>query len=143
MLQRLLLAVWVGAMCASGLLAAPVLFSMLDDRALAGSVAGRLFAETAWLGLASGVLLLALHWWRFARAGWRFWSLCLMLVLVAGGQFVLAPQIAALRTAGLVDTPQFGQLHALSGVLFLVTLGIGLALVAAGPGDWTQSSASR
>jgi hypothetical protein len=143
MLQRLLLAVWVGSLFASGLLAAPVLFRVLEDRALAGTVAGALFAVTAWLGLACGVVLLVVNWLQARRTGWRFWCLVSMLALTATGQFVLAPMIAQLRTAGLVDSARFGQLHGIAGVLYLVTMLTGLVLVAAGPVRRDQSVLSR
>jgi Domain of unknown function (DUF4149) len=142
-LQRLLLTVWVGSLCASGLLAAPVLFRVLQDRALAGTVAGELFAVTAWLGLACGSVLLALEWAQLRKIRWRFWCLLLMLALTATGQFVLTPMIVELRTAGLVDTVQFGQLHGISSLLYLVTLLTGLLLVAAGPVSRGQSDFSR
>lgn len=142
-LQRLLLSIWIGALCASGLIAAPILFRVLEDRALAGTVAGELFAVTAWLGLACAVVLLALDWLRMRNTGWRFWCLLLMLALVATGQFFLTPMIAELRAAGLAGTPRFGQLHGIAGVLYLVTLLTGMVLVAAGPGGQDQASNSR
>jgi hypothetical protein len=141
--QRLALTLWVGTLCASGLLAAPILFQVLPDRALAGTVAGALFAATAWLGLGCGMLLLVLHWMRVRWADWRFWCLVLMLALVAVGHFLLAPMIAQLRVAGQVDTARFGQLHGLAGVLYLVTVLAGLVLVAAGPAGRDQSGRAR
>jgi hypothetical protein len=142
-LQRLLLAVWTGALCASGLMAAPILFHVLPDRSLAGTVAGELFAVTAWLGLVCGPLLLVLNWLQVRRADWRFWCLVLMLALVWVGHFLLAPLIAQLRVAGLVDSARFGQLHGLAGVLYLVTVLAGLVLVGAGPAGRDHSCRSR
>lgn len=138
-LQRLLMTVWIGTLCASGLLAAPILFHVLPDRALAGTVAGELFAVTAWLGLVCGPLLLVLHWRQVRRADWRFWCLVLMLALVGVGHFLLAPMIAQLRVEGLVDTARFGQVHGLAGVLYLVTVLAGLVLAGAGPAGRDQS----
>lgn len=142
-LQRLLLSVWVGTLCASGLLAAPVLFRVLDDRALAGTVAGELFTVTAWLGLTCGVALLVVDWLQVRKTGWRTWCLLLMLVLVAVGQFVLTPLIGELRADGMANSARFGQLHGTASVLYLLTLLLGLVLVAAGPAGRDQSAFSR
>ena len=130
--ERILLTLWVGSLWAVGLMVTPVLFARLDDRAVAGSVAGNLFMLTALLGLVCGSVLLIAHIARTGRYDWRAWVLTTMLLLVAAGQFVLAPMIGALRDQGLVDGGQFASLHGLASVLFLVTSGLGLLLVAAG-----------
>jgi len=142
-LERILLTVWVGSLWVTGFMVAPVLFASLEDRALAGTLAGALFGLTAWLGLGCGVALLILSRLRAGRGGWRLWVTIVMLVLVAAGHFGLAPMIAELRAAGLVDTPRFGRLHGLASLLFLVNALLGLGLVAAGPGGGDQSAVSR
>ncbi|MGB5473694.1 MAG: DUF4149 domain-containing protein, partial [Gammaproteobacteria bacterium] len=53
-LERVLLTLWVGSLWVTGFMVAPVLFARLDDRALAGTLAGELFGLVAWLGLACG-----------------------------------------------------------------------------------------
>lgn len=139
-LERILLTAWVGSLWVTGFMVAPVLFASLDDRALAGTLAGTLFGLTAWLGLGCGVLLLLIERLRGRPSGWRTWTLLGMLVLVAAGQFGLTPVIAELREAGLAGTPRFGQLHGVASLLFLASALAGLALVAAGP---AQSEDSR
>ena len=49
---------WVGGLWAIGYIAAPVLFSSLGDRQLAGMVAGKLFSLIGWIGLGSAAYLL-------------------------------------------------------------------------------------
>jgi hypothetical protein len=142
-LERVLLTLWAGSLWVTGFMVAPVLFASLDDRALAGSIAGELFGLTAWLGLGCGLALLVAAYVRGGRGGWRLWVMVIMLLLVAAGQFVLAPMIADLRAAGQSGTPRFGQLHGVASLLFLGTAMLGLGLVAAGPGGGTQSAASR
>jgi len=142
-LERVLLTLWAGSLWVTGFMVAPVLFASLDDRALAGSIAGELFGLTAWLGLGCGLALLVAAYVRGGRGGWRLWVMVIMLLLVAAGQFVLAPMIADLRAAGQSGTPRFGQLHGVASLLFLATAVLGLGLVAAGPGGGTQSAASR
>lgn len=142
-LERVLLTLWAGSLWVTGFMVAPVLFASLDDRALAGSIAGELFGLTAWLGLGCGLALLVAAYVRGGRGGWRLWVMVIMLLLVAAGQFVLAPMIADLRASGQSGTPRFGQLHGVASLLFLGTAMLGLGLVAAGPGGGTQSAASR
>ena len=56
--ERILLTLWVGALWVAGFIVAPLLFAELDDRALAGSLAGSLFTITSYLGLVCGGVLL-------------------------------------------------------------------------------------
>jgi hypothetical protein len=138
--ERLLLTVWVGGLWIVGYLVAPTLFAMLDDRQLAGALAGRLFHIISYVGLLAGGLLLLSNlidagaaW---ARA-WRVWVLAAMLLLVGVGAFVLQPLMAELKAQGLLEggaqALAFKRLHGVSAILYLLTSLLGLALVAAGP----------
>ena len=133
-LERILLTLWVGSLWVTGFMVAPVLFTVLEDRALAGTLAGELFGITAWIGLVCGVLLLAFNAVNFRGLNWRGLLLAGMLLLVIIGQFVLAPMIAGLREQGLSGSPRFGQLHGLASILYVITSLLGLILVAARPG---------
>lgn len=130
--ERIALALWVGGLWAVGLMVAPVLFAQLADRAQAGTIAGNLFMLTALLGLVCGSILLLAGILRTGRFDWRAWVTVMMLLLVAAGQFVLAPIIGDMRSQGLADSDQFAWMHGLASVLFLLTAGLGLLLVAAG-----------
>lgn len=130
--ERMMLTLWVGSLWAVGAMVAPVLFTQLDDRALAGSLAGNLFTLTALLGLVCGSILLIASLLRTARYDWRAWVTTAMLLLVAAGQFLLAPMIGDLRGEGLADSAEFARLHGLASLLFMLTAGLGLLLVAAG-----------
>ena len=130
--ERILLALWVGSLWVAGFVVAPLLFAELDDRALAGSVAGSLFTLTSYIGLVSGSLLLVFNGVSFRRINWRAAVIVGMLLLVVVGQYVITPMVADLRVQGLTDTPRFGQLHGLASVLFILTSVLGLVLVAAG-----------
>ena len=55
--ERILLTLWVGGMWTIGYLVAPVLFGTLNDRQLAGDLAGFLFKIIGIIGLVSGVIL--------------------------------------------------------------------------------------
>jgi MFS family permease len=137
--ERVVLTAWVGGMWAIGYLAAPVLFNVLDDRRMAGELAGPMFKIMAIVGLVCGAVLLAsalkrhgATWFRT----WRVWTLVAMLVLVAISLFVLQPMLQELKEQGLVEGSEqirrFGMLHGVSWILYLFTSVGGLALVACG-----------
>ena len=125
-----------------GYLVTPVLFHVLDDRALAGEVAGRLFHVMSGLGLAAGGLLLSMVLFAGGRGGLRSrrsWVLCAMLVIIAVGEWGVTPVLEELRQAaggalepGTALHRQFGRWHAVSSSLFLLNSVLGLWLVAAG-----------
>jgi hypothetical protein len=137
--ERVSLALWVGGMWVAGYLVAPSLFATLTDRHLAGELAGNIFRLMSYAGLVCGALLLVIAL-NFARSEWvktwRIWTLASMLVLVAVGAFVVQPQMVALKAAGIhpgtEQAAQFGRLHGISSVLYLINSLLGLALVVAG-----------
>lgn len=59
-IQAVLLALWVGGIWTIGYLVAPVLFMTLPDRSVAALVAGRLFSDSAIIGIYLGSLLMVL-----------------------------------------------------------------------------------
>jgi hypothetical protein len=134
--EQVLLTLWVGSLWAIGYIAAPVLFSVQDDRHLAGELAGHMFHIVNIIGLLCGALLLidAIYtnggnWMRT----WRVWTLAAMLLFVVIGLFVLQPMMQELKLQGLVpgsaQASQFGRLHGVSSLLYLATSLMGLALV--------------
>lgn len=129
-IDRIVLTVWIGSLWTVGLLVAPVLFQQLE-RVQAGTVAGALFAITAWVGMACAVYLGVTRWLRQGRRCDPVLVLILtMLLLTVIGHFMLAPAIAGLRELGEVDTAAFRRLHGLSSGLYLANCLMGLALVA-------------
>lgn len=139
-LESLVLTAWVGALWTIGFIAAPILFTTLDDRATAGAVAARWFALVAVVGIWSGAILLSIQVWRERRAvwrAWRAWVLVVMLGLTAFGAFGLAPAMRALkaenpaRSEALAQT-QFRRLHGMSSSVYTINCVLGALLVAAG-----------
>jgi hypothetical protein len=138
-IERVILTAWVGGSWAIGYLAAPVLFKVLEDRRLAGELAGHMFKIIAIVGLICGAALLVLA---IAQAGarwlrsWRGAVLLAMIVLVAIGLLVVQPMIQEVKAQGLVEGSdamrRFGMLHGVSSILYLATSVCGLVLVAAG-----------
>ncbi|MGD8566705.1 MAG: DUF4149 domain-containing protein [Gammaproteobacteria bacterium] len=130
--ERVLLTLWVGGLWAIGYIVAPTLFVMLDDRQLAGSLAGQMFHIISYIGLIAGALLSASV---LKRTGmhWRVWVLITMLVLVATGEYILQPMMVSLKLQGLVEgsaqMKQFGMLHGIASILYLIESLAGLVLV--------------
>jgi uncharacterized membrane protein len=133
--ERILLTLWVGGMWAIGYIVAPTLFVSLEDNALAGTLAGRLFELMSWIGLVCGVFLLIGNQLRYSdrRVNWRAGVLLAMLTLILIGQLLLAPRIAELRLSELADSTRFARLHGVSQLTYLITSLLGLALVIAPP----------
>jgi len=192
--QSVLLAFWVGGTWTIGYLVAPVLFTTLPDRSVAAFVAGRLFSDSAIVGMYVGSLLLLLllldgqplkrFWWvlllyigaeiagRFTAipitflaavylAGfaallarqrdtrphreWQFWALLLMLASTAIAYFYFTPAIEAMRQSGEAAraSTHFKMLHGTASILYLLTSLAGLALVAVGLPQPSNSSPRR
>jgi membrane protease YdiL (CAAX protease family) len=142
-LYRIFVVVWVGGLLAIGYLAAPVLFASLNDRALAGELAGRLFALVGWLGLGAGAYLslFLIGRWRAAvvkRA--VFWLVLLMLGMTAAQLFGIQPLMAQLKLEALprevmesVLRDRFATWHGVASILYLVESLLGLWLTV-----WTE-----
>ena len=134
--EQLLQTLWVGGLLSVGYLAVPILFHSLDDRRLAGELAGRMFSAMNVVGfVCGGVLLLSAL--IAAKGGWlkarRVQTLLVMLVLVVVGAFVLQPMMQDLKATGLPAgsevASQFGKLHGISSMLYLVNSLLGIYLV--------------
>lgn len=140
--ERILLTLWVGGLWAIGYIAAPTLFSILDDKALAGSLAGQMFHIISYIGLVCGTLLV-ISVFQKSRLQWQFWILLLMLVLVASSEFILQPMMADLKAQGLLEgsptKKQFGILHGVASTIYLFVSLCGLSLVAFGLGKQETS----
>jgi len=134
--ERILLTLWVGSLWAIGYIAAPALFAELEDRALAGTLAGAMFEIVAYIGMLCAVLLLLSNQVRNPgrRLNWRAVVLLVMLVLVIAGQFVVAPMIAEIRVVGTSASSAFARLHGVASSAYLITSLLGLALVVAPDG---------
>lgn len=133
--ERILLTLWVGGMWTVGYIVAPILFKTLDDRMLAGNLAGQMFTVMSYIGLVCGTFLVIGQWLQTPTlSNWRLWMLVVMLAIVVIGQFVLQPMMAELKATGLEGKTarQFGQLHGVASVLFLINSIAGLGLVITG-----------
>ncbi|WP_455212686.1 DUF4149 domain-containing protein [Kaarinaea lacus] len=133
--ERVLLTAWVGGLWAIGYIAAPTLFAVLDDRKLAGQLAGEMFYVVNWLGITCGIVLLLIVLKRYGRV-WQLWMLLAMLALVVSNEFILQPMMAEIKAQGLVEGSEaksrFGLLHGISSIAYLLTSIMGLIVVGLG-----------
>jgi hypothetical protein len=139
--RAVLVTLWVGSLWTIGYIVAPTLFLTLENRMLAGTIAGRLFQFEAWLTIACALVLAIL----VAKAGQSFESrtrkqllivIALMLACSLIGHFGIQPYMAELRAAvapGSVMAGEiqarFGRLHGLSSAIYLLQSLLGLVLV--------------
>ena len=133
------LTLWVGGLWAIGYIAAPLLFAMLSDRALAGNVAGKLFALIAYIGIGCATYLLLFKLVRLGAGALKrapFWIILLMLALIAAGQFGITPILDSLKAQALpqhvmesVFRDRFVAWHGVSSVLYLIVSVLGALLV--------------
>lgn len=130
---------WVGGMWGVGYIAVPVLFYAQPDKMLAGMLAGHMFTLVAYVGMVCGAYLLAYCAARFGRGAVRQSPLLIvlaMLLLVLVGQFVLQPEMAALKAQALpqdvTQSPyaaRFDLLHHIASSLYVAKSLLGVLLV--------------
>lgn len=134
-LHNIVLVFWVGGLWVAGYIVAPSLFSQLDDRQLAGTLAGNIFMLMGWVGIVATLILLAIYS-LVIHSRWRVIVTLLMGLLVAVNMFVVTPELAAIRdsvtsalVAGSDKYRHFGYLHGISSGIFLLISLLGLLLV--------------
>ncbi|HEY9098495.1 MAG TPA: DUF4149 domain-containing protein [Thiobacillus sp.] len=133
------LVLWIGGMWAIGYIAAPVLFTSLGDKQLAGMLAGKLFGVIAWVGMATATYLLI---YRVARDGANalktlfFWVIVLMLAFTLAGHFGIQPIMQGLKDQAMpqavmqsVFADRFQRWHGISSIVYLIQSALGLFLV--------------
>ena len=138
-LANIVVVAWVGSLLSLGAIAAPVLFSALDDKQLAGLLAGKMFTVGAWVGIVAGIYLLI---YCFARDGvrafktWFFWLVLIMWLLTLAGQFGIQPILQNLKDQALplsvmqsVFADRFSQWHGISRILWIIQALLGIVLV--------------
>ena len=138
-LYAIVIALWVGGLWTVGYLVAPTLFATLNDRSLAGEIAGRLFGVIAWVGIGCAVYLLVFlavrRRWAAFRSG-VFWLVLVMLLLTLAGYFGIQPILAQIKAEawprGVMEgmtRNRFATWHGISSGLYLVQSLLGAALV--------------
>ena len=120
--RRVVLSLWVGSLWTVGYLAAPTLFAVLDDRRLAGEIAGQLFFAETWLSLiCAGLILLPEFFDDIRHAIFRPDNILVIIcvVLLAGAEWGARPLMDASRIADGSGGPDFAMWHGVAAVLYL------------------------
>jgi hypothetical protein len=122
----LLIAFWAGSLSTVCGIVAPTLFSVLDDRHLAGQLAARFFQIEAWIGVGIGALLIALK-----ALGKLALPATALIVVTAGlplaSELLLGPLMHQAREAG--NMARVGVFHGVAAACFLVACVGALSLV--------------
>jgi hypothetical protein len=138
-LQSIAAALWAGGLWVTGFVVAPLLFARLEDRALAGLIAGWLFSVMAWVGIACAAYLILYRLTRAGGAAFRqgvLWTVVLMLALTCAGEFGVQPIMAALKEQALPQQvmssllrDRFAAWHGVASVLHVILSLLGAVLV--------------
>jgi hypothetical protein len=130
---------WIGGLWAIGYIVAPTLFWTLADRALAGSLAGKLFTLIAYIGIGCAAYVLLYRLVRFGGACFKqgiFWLALIMLLLTLAGEFGVQPILASLKNEALpaavmesVFRDRFAAWHGVASVFYLIQSIMGALLV--------------
>jgi ABC-type thiamin/hydroxymethylpyrimidine transport system permease subunit len=127
-IATLALAIWFGGGIVAGFITPQAAFGVLEDRQLAGALAGMVLGRFSIMALVCGIVYGA-TWLGRLGSGRPFPRLALILtgiaiLVVSYNHFILTPDIALLREAIRAggETPeltgQFGRLHGTSVILF-------------------------
>lgn len=137
-LNLIVITLWVGALWTIGL-SAYVLFDSLQDKQLAGSLAGKLFTVVSYIGMASGFYLLIQRLIDYGTGALKqgfFWAVFVMLLLVLAGHFGVQPILGQLKADAMpsdvmhsIFAERFGKWHGVASVAYLVECLLGFVLV--------------
>ena len=131
--ERLLRGLWAGCLWTVGYLVAPTLFAVLEDRALAGRLAGEMFTAATLVSLAIAVLLGGLYLRAGPPARGRLLLVVLAVGVLAANEWLLRPAMAQARLPDGTPGEAFGMLHGVSAGLWLLASLLTLFLAALGP----------
>ena len=138
----LIAGVWVGSLFTVGYLIVPTIFTALQDRQVAGLIAGSIFQVEAYLSVAVCLGLLAFANLLARRQVEHYrsirWIILVLLLCSALTSFGLIPYMDTLRQEALLlgvpvmaspSASLFGRLHGISSGLFLIQSLLGLWMV--------------
>lgn len=138
-LSRIAVTLWVGGMWAIGYITAPVLFSSLSDKQLAGNLAGNMFTVMAYVGIACGLYLVIQRLAGFGAAAFKqtfFWAALVMLLLTLAAHFGIQPIMESLKQQAMpkavmesIFHDRFARWHGISSIVYLIESLLGLVLV--------------
>ena len=133
---RLLTVLWAGSLWSLAAWVAPTLFAVQSDRHVAGQIAARLFGIESYVGLGVALLAALLPERRHFRWGY------IAAALLALGQWVLKPIMAAAQSHGTAAGLSFGAWHGVSAALYLLACAAVVVLICKGPPPQLQRDQS-
>ena len=130
--RGVVLSLWAGSLWTVGYLAAPTLFAVLDDRRLAGEIAGRMFYAETWLSLICAALILLPEFiGNLRRAIFRLDNILVIVcvVLLVGAEWGVRPLMDASRLADGSTGPDFAMWHGVAAGMYLCASIVALVLL--------------
>lgn len=137
-LSLIIITLWVGALWTTGI-SAYVLFDSLQDKQMAGMLAGKLFNVVTYIGLGSAFYLLIQRLLQYGTAALKqafFWAVFVMLLLVLAGHFGIQPILESLKSQALpaevmqsVFADRFRNWHGVASMAYLFECLLALVLV--------------
>ena len=137
-LTLIVITLWVGALWATGF-SAYVLFDTLQDKQLAGRLAGKLFTVVSYIGMGSAFFLLIQRLMDYGTTALKqsfFWAVLVILLLVLAGHFGIQPLLAQLKADAMptdvmnsVFASRFKNWHGVASVAYLAECLLGFVLV--------------
>lgn len=120
-------------------ISAYVLFDSLQDKQLAGSLAGKLFTVVSYIGLASAFYLLIHRLFEYGTPALKqmfFWTVFVMLLLVLAGHFGIQPIIESLKAQAFpadvmqtVFADRFKTWHGVASMAYLMECLLAIVMV--------------
>jgi hypothetical protein len=137
-LSLIIMTLWAGALWMTGI-SAYVLFDSLQDKQMAGRLAGELFAVVSYIGLTSAFYLLIHRLVQFGTPALKqifFWAVFLMLLLALAGHFGIQPVLESLKAQAFpadvmqtVFADRFKTWHGVASVAYLVECLLAMVMV--------------
>ena len=137
-LSLIIITLWAGALWTTGI-SAYVLFDSLQDKQLAGMLAGKLFNVVSCIGLGSAFYLLIQRLLQYGTAALKqafFWAVLMMLLLVLAGHFGIQPILESLKSQAFpadvmqsVFADRFRNWHGVASMAYLFECLLALVLV--------------
>jgi hypothetical protein len=137
-LSIIITTLWVGGLWITSAWAY-VLFKTLNDRVLAGQIAGQFFTIMAYIGMVAAIYLLLARLFKYGSQAFKqtyFWVLVLMFLLVLAGQYGIQPVLAQLKNAALpadvmqsVFADRFKTWHGIASMAYVFECVLGLVIV--------------
>jgi hypothetical protein len=137
-LSLIIVTLWAGALWMTGI-SAYVLFDSLQDKQMAGMLAGKLFTVVSYIGMVSAFYLL-IH--RLVQNGTMalkqafFWAVFLMLLLVLAGHFGIQPILEGLKAQAFpadvmqsVFADRFRNWHGVASIAYVIECVLAIVMV--------------